>query len=265
MDIGPSDKEITLQGVQSGASVIKINQEGDFRSLGKVYYTTKTATNILSLAVMVDNGNQITYDQPSDTFNLTSKGDQETFTFKRKNAPGSEGRFYCCNMAERGIDRALVETVAENLTAYSKREVSSAAKAREMLSKMGFPPVSEAIGIIENGKNFDITAHDFKVADAIWGADIATLKGKTVKKSTMPAEKTMGLAIVQVVQTLAIDVMFVEGVPTLVGVSSPLDLTLAVSLTSLDTSKSSRSLEENNCGHGIHPSISKLSCYSYHD
>ena len=42
-------------------------------------------------------------------------------------------------------------------------------------------------------------------------------------------------------QTLAIDVMFVEGVPTLVGVSTPLDLTLAVSLTSLDTSKSSRS------------------------
>ena len=45
----------------------------------------------------------------------------------------------------------------------------------------------------------------------------------------------------QVEQTLAIDVMFVEGVPTPVGVSSPLDLTLAVSLTSLDTSESSRS------------------------
>ena len=79
-----------------------------------------------------------------------------------------------------------METVAENMTAYSKRDVSSAAKAREMLSKIGFPPVSEAIGIIENGKNFDITAHDFKVADAIWGADIATLKGKTVNVVSIP-------------------------------------------------------------------------------
>ena len=69
---------------------------------------------------------------------------------------------------------------------------------------------------------------------------MASLKGKTVKKPTVPGDSTTGLIIVQEEQTLAIDVMFVEGVPSLVGVSSPLDLTLAVSLTSLDTSKSTR-------------------------
>ena len=51
----------------------------------------------------------------------------------------------------------------------------------------------------------------------------------------------MGPVIVQVEQTLAIDVMFIEGVPSLVGVSSPLDFTLAVSLTFLDTSMATRS------------------------
>ena len=239
-DIGSSDKEITLQGVQAEASGIKISQEGDFRTLGKVYYSPKTAANILSYAVMVDSGNKISYHQPSDTFTLTSKGDEETFTFKRKNAPGSEGRFYCCDMSKRGADRVLVEIVTENMRSYNKREVASAAKAREMLSKMGYPPVCEAIAIVENGKNFEITAHDFKVADAIWGSDLASLKGKTVKKPTVPGDSTTGLIIVQEEQTLAIDVMFVEGVPSLVGVSSPLDLTLAVSLTSLDTSKSTR-------------------------
>ena len=50
----------------------------------------------------------------------------------------------------------------------------------------------------------------------------------------------MGLVIAQVEQTLSIDVMFIEGVPSLVGVASPLDLTLAVSLTALDTSRASR-------------------------
>ena len=34
--------------------------------------------------------------------------------------------------------------------------------------------------------------------------------------------------------------MFVEGVPSLIGVATPLDLTLAVSLTSFETSKASR-------------------------
>ena len=52
---------------------------------------------------------------------------------------------------------------------------------------------------------------------------------------------TTGRAIVQVEQTLAVDIMFVEGVPSLVGVSTPLDLTLAVSLTtSFETNKASR-------------------------
>ena len=45
--------------------------------------------------------------------------------------------------------------------------------------------------------------------------------------------------IAQVEQTLAVDIMFVEGVPSLIGLS-PLDLTLAVSLTSFETSKASR-------------------------
>ena len=37
-----------------------------------------------------------------------------------------------------------METVAESMRVYSKKEVSGAAKAREMLCKIGYPPVSEA-------------------------------------------------------------------------------------------------------------------------
>ena len=239
-NIGVAEKDITLQGVDAGAKGIHISEEGDFRSLGKVYYSEKTAANILSYAVMVDSGNNISYHQPSDSFTLTFKGDKETFVFRRKNAAGSGGRFYCCDMGDKVNDRVLVETVAENMKVYTKREISGATKARDMLGKMGYPPISEAISIIGNGKNFDITAHDFAVADAIWGTDIATLKGKTVKRATIPSDSTMGLVIAQVEQTLSIDVMFIEGVPSLVGVASPLDLTLAVSLTALDTSRASR-------------------------
>ena len=51
---------------------------------------------------------------------------------------------------------------------------------------------------------------------------------------------SVGKVIVQVEQTLAVDIMFVEGVPSLIGLSAPLDLILAVSLTSYETSKASR-------------------------
>ena len=50
---------------------------------------------------------------------------------------------------------------------------------------------------------------------------------------------SIGKVIAQVEQTLAVDIMFVEGVPSLIGLS-PLGLTLAVSLTSFETSKASR-------------------------
>lgn len=122
-NIKPADKDITLQGVDAGAKGISICKEGEFRSLGKVYYSTKTAANILSYAVMVDSGNKISYDQPSDTFTLISKGDQETFAFKRKNAPGSEGRFYCCNMGERIRKSADRDCSREHEGVYQARGI----------------------------------------------------------------------------------------------------------------------------------------------
>jgi hypothetical protein len=66
-----------------------------------VYYSDKTTANILSYAVMVDSGNTITYEQASDSFILKPKDSSEEFSFSRKDAEGSEGMFYCCNMKER--------------------------------------------------------------------------------------------------------------------------------------------------------------------
>ena len=237
--IGVSPSQITLNGVQSGAPGIKISQEGVFRELGKVYFSPKTSANILSYAVMIDNGNHISYSQTSDSFTLSPKGGGEDFVFSRKSASGSNGRFYCCNVSGR-VESAFIQTVDENKKSYTKREIAGASKAREMLIKMGYPAVKDAISTIQSGSNFDITSQDFQIADSIWGPDIGSLKGKTTKKATEPADMTTGKAIVQVEQTLAVDIMFVEGVPSLVGVSTPLDLTLAVSLTSFDTSKASR-------------------------
>jgi hypothetical protein len=71
---------------------------------------------------------------------------------------------------------------------YTKREVGGATRARDMLCKMGYPSVQQAIAMVESGMNFDITAHDFRIAEAIWGPDIASLKGKTRKMGTAPAD-----------------------------------------------------------------------------
>ena len=98
------------------------------------------------------------------------------------------------------------------------------------------------------GSNFDVTARDFQIADAIWGADIASLKGKTTKRATTVADITVNAKIVQQDQVLAIDIMFIEKTATLIGVATPLGLIIAYSLNRLEINKGARAAINNKKG-----------------
>lgn len=116
---------------------------------------------------------------------LRPRGSKRIYSFCRRNIPGSEGRFYVCDVntmissteTEHPVrgDFALVQTVSENIARYTKREVQSAQKARELLAKMGYPTVEMAVAMLREWSNFEVTEYDFKVADAIWGKDIASI------------------------------------------------------------------------------------------
>ena len=131
---------------------MSIRNEGDFETLGKVYYSANTTANILSYAVMIDSGNSVTYEQADDSFILKPKDSEERYIFSRKPIGGSEGRFYCCNMKDRrtSTERASIEASTENMRKFSKREIASARNARQLLSKMGFPTTEHAVSSEEN-------------------------------------------------------------------------------------------------------------------
>ena len=61
----------------------------------------------------------------------------------------------------------MVATVASNMLKYSKREIESAANARELLARMGYPSVENAIVMIKGGDNMGVTERDFRVAHDI--------------------------------------------------------------------------------------------------
>ena len=128
-------------------------------------------------------------------------------------------------------ENALVETEQKNMLKYTKREVEGAYRAREMLAKMGFPLVSHAIDIATRGVNFTVTGTDLRIADDIWGPDIASMKGKVKKRVTNPVDIEITRQLVQQEQILSVKIMYVEGVPSLISLATPLDLTMAVSLT----------------------------------
>lgn len=58
-NVRKSERQVLLNGVQSSASGVRINQEGDFKDVGRVYFSSEATANILSYAVMVDEGNAV--------------------------------------------------------------------------------------------------------------------------------------------------------------------------------------------------------------
>jgi hypothetical protein len=81
---------------------------------------------------------------------------------------------------------------------------------------------------------------DFRVAVAIWGKDITSMRGKTKKRSTPAADIRVAARVAQQQQVLSVDIMFVESIPSLIAVSTPLDLVLAFTLKTEDMSKPQR-------------------------
>ena len=101
--------------------------------------------------------------------------------------------------------------------------------------------VKSAIDIATWSINFNVTARDFAIAEDIYGTDIATMKGKTKKRVSISADISVGAATLQAEQVLSINVIFVEGVPSLIGLATPLDLTMAVTLSAFASTQGPRS------------------------
>jgi Zinc knuckle len=233
------ENPVTMTGVQHGSKGVSISEEGEFLDIGTVFYSKDAAANILSFASQVDAGANIQYNGAKDEFSLRPANSHNVYFFTRRNVIGSGSRLYSCRLT--GMDAitptsysTLVSTVEENQQKFTKREVAQAGKARELLARMGFPSVDKAIQMVETGSNFDVTGRDFKIADSIWGKDVASVNRKTKKRASPVADINVGPTIVQQQQVLGIDVMFIDKIP------SPLGLTIATSLVSLDLQKPSR-------------------------
>ena len=247
-DIRKSQHAILLNGVQLEAKGVRVDQEGDFGEIGPVYYSRRATANILSFAAMADSGADIRYEHETGCFVMRPAGSSTSYSFSRQNLPGSTGRFYVCDASGmvgvkspcQPIEQVMVTTVRDNMLKFTKREIASAAAAREMLARMGYPPVEMAIAMIRGGNNFSVSEADFRNAHTIWGKCLASLRGKSHKKSSSVADISLTPAPVQQQQVLSVDIMYLEATAILIAVSTPLDMTLAVSLIRLDTGKTSR-------------------------
>ena len=79
----------------------------------------------------------------------------------------------------------LVQTITENEQFFTPRQIEMAKQARNLYEMIGRPSYNDFISIIKNNMlpHTNITIKDVMHAETIFGKELGSLQGKTVRKS----------------------------------------------------------------------------------
>ena len=223
-NIRKTSKTINITGIGGDLPVDRIAEAGVF---GTVYYHPQAMANIISFAALEDQNGKgcIQYVPSTSSFEVSLANGQKHFSFVRR------GRLSICNVKDdktAGTRRVVLPiTVAENERLFTKREVQAAQKTRELKRILGFPSDADLMELLKTGiKNAPVEINDVKRASIIYGPDWSELKGKTVMNKPSAVKIDPIMRPIQQLQTLHVDIMFVEGLPFLISVCQPLGLVM---------------------------------------
>ena len=124
------------------------------------------------------------------------------------------------------VGSSFMQTVRGNYEGYTKREVVRAKEARQGQALLGNPSEKDYQGMVSSNmkKNCPISTSDVSNARAIFGPDLASVRGKTVRRTPAPVmadyvSVPRSLVETNRIITLAADVFFVNGTPFLTTVA----------------------------------------------
>ena len=219
--------------VQCNAGVATTNLIADLPGYpNPVWYLAEGVANILSFS-KVASVFPITYDSTNDRFSM-HKPDGKIRHFNRSD----KGLYYYdtkrsgSHTSESEQDThaddeyVFVTTVADKKSNYAMSDYRMAEMARKIHNIIGRPSHKDFLRIVDNNLllNCPITPKDVLAAEDIFGPNLGSLKGKTVRRSHATTD-TPTVAIPPAIYeryknvTLAIDIMFVNKIPFLVTIS----------------------------------------------
>jgi len=235
-NIRKAGHSIAINGVSKEALIT--DQVGDVEFYGTVWYSPHIPINILP-ASGVEMKYDIQYHPKLDyTVVIDSVKPPIKHVFKKRVIDEETGcGLYVCNMDPRLLykhESIHVTTVSMNEKKYSKRDVQSAKLAREVVRRLGYPSDADINEMINAGAIIEspVTVHDVRRAKAIYGDVIASLKGKSKAKSPVIANVETIPRIISSDLVLHVDLMYVDGTPYLLSISTPLELLMVNKCTS---------------------------------
>jgi hypothetical protein len=117
-------------------------------------------------------------------------------------------------------------TVQENKAFFTERQFQQAKKARDLYNALGSPRVKYFKAILQMNfiKNNPVTLADIKIAENIFGPDIGSLKGKTMRRKPSPVVSDYIKIPSELIQAqqdvvLCMDTMYINGTSFLTTIS----------------------------------------------
>jgi hypothetical protein len=176
-------KTTSVMNIHCNAGTKATSDVGDFPGYGQVWYHPTGIANILSLSRVRQKGFNVTYENKKNCFIVTSPtGRRHIFE------QSTTGLYFIDTGATTKHGTVFVNTVKNNKSKFSQRDFLRATEARTILCKIGRPSQATFLKILDRNllPNCPITRRDAMNAELIFGPDIGSLKGKTVRKPSVP-------------------------------------------------------------------------------
>ena len=237
-NIRKAEVPIHVEGVAKDKLTV-CDTVADTESLGTVYFCESATASIISLANtqhllstdLVKSGKgEVT------AFKATCKSTDRAFMFQAR--PGGLLTYTGIRIADCG--RTYVNTVKQNKSHFSKKEVRRADKALLYRSRLCYPSIAEYKRMVFNGvlKDFDITTKDIDTMEKIYGKLYADAAGKSTYIPTPSPEHDtipdLATAFVGQMKSEPLklygDIFFVDRVALLLTVSRPLNYVICTYL-----------------------------------
>jgi hypothetical protein len=199
----------------AGTKIVK--HVATLNNYGTVWFNKDRIANILSMS-LVNKKFPVRHDSTAGDQFIVSKHEKDIIF-----AASSSGLYYH-DTTNRAV--MLVTTVKEKKEGFTDREFTKAKAARRAMRLVGYTPPRDFKNMVRSNmiKNCTVTPADIDNAHKLFGADIATLRVKTVRR-TQDAVMADYVAIPKEIIdlnkeiTLAADILFVNGMPFVTSLS----------------------------------------------
>uniref|UniRef100_A0A7S4MQV7 Uncharacterized protein n=1 Tax=Odontella aurita TaxID=265563 RepID=A0A7S4MQV7_9STRA len=209
--------------IHCNTGIIRVTHKGTLPGYRKVWFNKRGISNILPMSNVEDKLPIMYYIVRGDRFVVQKPNEQLVLN-------QSQSGFYYHDIGNRDI--VMVSTVAGNPEGYTDIEYAAAKEAKSGLALVGNPNTKDYINMVRAGlnRNFPITPDAVTAANKSFGPEVASLKGKTVRKSLNPfvtkyVEIPKAILELNKSVTLTEDVMFVNGLIFFVSTSRRIKFT----------------------------------------